>query len=385
MTPGARVAAAIEILDQVGAGTPVEQALTRWARGSRYAGSKDRAAVRDHVYDTMRQWRSAAALGGGESGRARMIGRLRAAGADLDALFSGQGHAPAPLTDAEAARCAAAETRGAALDMPDWLLEQFDASLGADAERTALALRDRAPVSVRVNLARGSVEDAAHALAEDGVTTSPNPRAATARTVLEGARRLRVSGAYNSGLVELQDAASQAAMAQITGQGRALDYCAGGGGKALALAAQGWNVTAHDAEPARMRDLPARAARGGHDIRIAPTPELAELPRFDVVLCDAPCSGSGTWRRAPQAKWDLTPDRLTELTVLQAHILDTAMGYVLDGGALYYATCSALAQENAAQVNAVTARHPGWRCDADWHWSVDASGDGFYLARLLRE
>ncbi|MEO0668032.1 MAG: RsmB/NOP family class I SAM-dependent RNA methyltransferase [Pseudomonadota bacterium] len=385
MTPGARVAAAIEILDQVGTGTPVEQALTRWARSSRYAGSKDRAAVRDHVYDVMRQWRSAAALGGGESGRARMIGRLRAAGADLDALFNGQGHAPAPLTEAEVDCGTPPDTRAAALDMPDWLLEQFDASLGTDAERTALALRDRAPVSVRVNIGRGSVEDALHALAEDAVTAHPNPRAATALTLQDGARRLRAAKAYVSGLVELQDAASQAAVALITGQGRVLDFCAGGGGKALALAAQGWDVTAHDAKPARMRDLPARAARGGHDIRIATTPELADLPPFDVVLCDAPCSGSGTWRRAPQAKWDLTPERLDELTDLQAQILDTAMGYVSDTGALYYATCSVLAGENGSQVNAFTARHPGWRCDADWHWPVDASGDGFFLARLLRE
>ncbi|MEO1365008.1 MAG: RsmB/NOP family class I SAM-dependent RNA methyltransferase, partial [Pseudomonadota bacterium] len=307
MTPGARVAAAIEVLDHVGTGTPVEQALTRWARSSRYAGSKDRAAVRDHVYDVMRQWRSAAALGGGESGRARMIGRLRAAGADLDALFNGQGHAPTPLTEAEVDCGAAPDTRAAALDMPDWLLERFDASLGADAERTALALRDRAPVSVRVNIGRGSVEDALHALAVDAVTAHPNPRAATALTLQEGARRLRAAKAYVSGLVELQDAASQAAVALITGQGRVLDFCAGGGGKALALAAQGWDVTAHDAKPARMRDLPARAARGGHDIRIVTTQELADLPPFDVVLCDAPCSGSGTWRRAPQAKWDLTP------------------------------------------------------------------------------
>ena len=237
MTPGARVAAAIEILDQVGTGTPVEQALTRWARSSRYAGSKDRAAVRDHVYDVMRQWRSAAALGGGDSGRARMIGRLRAAGADLDALFNGQGHAPALLTEAEVDCGAAPDTRGAALDMPDWLLEQFDTSLGTDAERTALALRDRAPVSVRVNIGRGSVEDALHALAEDAVTAHPNPRAATALTLQDGARRLRAAKAYVSGLVELQDAASQAAVALITGQGRVLDFCAGGGGTALALAA----------------------------------------------------------------------------------------------------------------------------------------------------
>ncbi|WP_299686633.1 RsmB/NOP family class I SAM-dependent RNA methyltransferase [uncultured Tateyamaria sp.] len=384
MTPGARVAAAIEILDHIAGGTPAEQALTRWARASRYAGSKDRAAVRDHVFDVLRHWRSAAAYGGGETGRARMIGRLRDAGADLATLFDGNGHAPAPVTKAETGSGAAPTSRAETLDLPDWLLERFDASLGADTDRTARALQRRAPVTLRVNASRGTVADAVHSLADAGVQTIANPRADSALTIEAGERKLRNSDAYTNGLVELQDAASQAAVAQIAGSGRVLDYCAGGGGKALALAAAGWTVTAHDADPSRMRDLPARATRGGHDLHLSEPSELTQMGRFDAVLCDAPCSGAGTWRRAPEAKWRLTPDRLAELTTVQAQILDTAQVYVTPGGALYYATCSVLVEENAAQSAAFVARNPEWRLDADWHWPVDDWGDGFYLARLLR-
>jgi len=195
---------------------------------------------------------------------------------------------------------------------------------------------------------------------------------------------LRQSRAYQSGLVELQDASSQAAVLAIPGRGRALDYCAGGGGKSLALAAAGWSVTAHDADHDRMRDLPARAARGRHPIDIATRAEVEAAAPFDMVLCDVPCSGSGTWRRSPDAKWHLTPERLGALCDMQASILDAVTGFVPQGGALCYATCSVLRQENADQITNFVQRTPGWEC-VDMHvWPVDADGDGFFLARLRR-
>ncbi|MEL7091016.1 MAG: RsmB/NOP family class I SAM-dependent RNA methyltransferase, partial [Pseudomonadota bacterium] len=335
MTPGARVAAAIEILDQIDDGMPAEQALTRWARASRFAGSGDRAAVRDHVFDVLRHWRSDAARGGGQTGRARMIGRCRAMGVDPTELFDGQGHAPASLSDAErSADRDPAPGGGEACDLPDWLVPVFEASLGVAWQDTAQALQGRAPVTLRVNLARGDAAAARAALAADGVETRENARAATALTVTKGARKVRQSAALRDGLIELQDAASQAAVMAIAGSGRLLDYCAGGGGKALALAARGWEVTAHDADPARMRDLPNRALRGGHQIALCEAPKGS----FDAVLCDAPCSGSGTWRRTPEAKWRLTPEQLAALCALQLEILADAQARVAPGGVLYYAT-----------------------------------------------
>ncbi|MEL7133430.1 MAG: RsmB/NOP family class I SAM-dependent RNA methyltransferase [Pseudomonadota bacterium] len=385
MTPGARVAAAIEILDQIDAGQPAEQALTRWARASRFAGSKDRAAVRDHVFDVLRHWRSDAVRGGGQTGRARMIGRLRGQEMDPDTLFTGDGHAPARLSDAERGAGAPPTSIGDRWDLPEWLVPQFEQSLGQDAARTALALTARAPVTLRVNLVKSTREGAREALARDGIHTVENPRAHTALTVREGARRVRNAQPYLSGEVDIQDAASQAAVAAHMGPGRALDLCAGGGGKALALAAQGWSVTASDIDADRMRDLPARAARGGHKIRVCPTEALSDAGAYDLVFVDAPCSGSGTWRRAPHAKWVLSPDQLAALVATQRDILASAARHVAPGGTLAYATCSVLQCENEAQVAAFLEAQPGFAKAHEQKWSVDDWGDGFFTAHLTRE
>ncbi|MHA6324100.1 RsmB/NOP family class I SAM-dependent RNA methyltransferase [Roseivivax sp. CAU 1753] len=382
MTPGARVQVAIALLDQIIAGQAAEQVLTRWARGARFAGSGDRAAIRDHVFDALRMWRSSAAAGGGADGRARMIGLLHLKGQDHAALFTGQGYAPAPLTAAEAAAHAVggAEAR----DVPDWLWPEFEVSLGSDAAAVAEALRHRAPVTLRANLLRTDRSEAARVLAEDGIATLPNPRAETALTVTENPRRVARSRAFRDGLVELQDAASQAAIADLplkTGM-RVLDYCAGGGGKSLAMAARlRGAVSAHDAAPERMRDIPQRAARAGAEITVDPAP----TGRFDLVLCDVPCSGSGTWRRAPEAKWRLTPERLADLVVIQAAILRDAARLLGPGGTLAYATCSVFKRENADQVAGFLHSHPEFTLCRDSQAQPDGDGDGFYHAVLTRE
>lgn len=378
------MAAAIEILDAVAGGRPAEQALTRWARASRFAGSKDRAAIRDHVFDVLRHWRSDAARGGAETGRARMIGRLRDQGVDPDTLFDGHGHAPAPLSDTERASGGPLEPRGVAWDLPDWLVPVFESSLGDNAERMALALTKRAPVTVRINLSKTTKADVQIALAADGITTVVNPRTPTALTVTEGARRVRNAAAYVDGRIEIQDASSQAAVADLGLPGRALDMCAGGGGKALALASLGWSVTASDIDMGRMGDLPNRAARGGHDIGICPAERLAPDAQFDLVFVDAPCSGSGTWRRTPDAKWALTQTRLDDLTGLQREILDRATRHVAPGGQLVYATCSLLQSENEDQVAAFVADTARFQLNAVKRWPVDNWGDGFFAAHLTR-
>ena len=327
MTPGARVQAAIEILDRIIGGMPAEQALTGWARRSRFAGSKDRAAVRDHVFQTLRCRRSHACLGGAETGRGLMLGKLRAEGADPDAVFTGQGHAPAPLTVAERQAGRTPASEGERLDLPDWLVPMFHASLGPTAETAARLLQRRAPVTLRVNIRLNSAREAIEILKESGIETSPVESVETALAVQEGGRQITASRAYLEGRVELQDASSQAAMAAIPlpAGARVLDFCAGGGGKVLALAARGEGKWfAHDVDAGRMRDLPDRAARAGVAVTcLGPGTAGREAP-FDVVLCDVPCSGSGTWRRSPDAKWRLTPDRLEELVGLQAGILQEA-------------------------------------------------------------
>lgn len=382
MTPGARVAAAIAVLDRVRAGVPAEKALTQWARGARYAGSKDRAALRDHVFMVLRCWRSCAARGGGESGRALMLGGLREQGLDPEEFFTGEGHAPERLTEAE--RVWAAPDAAAARDMPDWLWSRFVASLGAEAETAAQGLRARAPIMLRVNSRRATPEGAMARLADEGIVTRPVGCVKTALQVVEGERKISGSACYSEGWIELQDGSSQAAMEAIAAPdgARVLDYCAGGGGKVLALAARIEGVFfAHDAAPARMRDLPVRAARAGVDVQCVAQPEGV----FDLVLCDAPCSGSGTWRRTPEAKWALTPERLAELTALQRGILSKAAVLVAPGGCLAYATCSVLQDENQAIMDRFSSENPDWSLVGMRHWPISDEGDGFFLAQLRRD
>jgi len=385
MTPSARVAAAIEILDMIGDGTPAEQVLTRWGRGNRFAGSKDRAAIRDYVFDVLRTRRSTAWLGRAATGRGLMIGLLRAQGVDPETLFTGEGHAPTPLADYEIDRAEGEMPVADAFDMPDWLMERLVDGWGDQAVTTARILQQRAPVTLRVNTSKTDASGAVLMLQEAGVVVSPNPLSPTALTVLEGARRIRNAPAYLEGFVELQDASSQAVVDALPNAARILDYCAGGGGKALAIAARGADaVFAHDIDAGRMRDLPLRAARAEAEITQLAGGDLATSGPYDVVLVDAPCSGSGSWRRAPEAKWNLTPEGLKRTKHLQDNILDAAMTLVAVDGTLVYATCSVLPEENNARVQAFMTRHSSWRCTWEKTFSVSDLGDGFYTAHLTQ-
>nr|HRO15088.1 RsmB/NOP family class I SAM-dependent RNA methyltransferase [Paracoccus sp. (in: a-proteobacteria)] len=219
-------------------------------------------------------------------------------------------------------------------------------------------------------------------LAEDGIAVQPHPDLAGALRVTEGARRVQGSRAYREGLVELQDLSPQLACAALPVRAgtRGLDYCAGGGGKALALAARGAQVTAWDADPARMRDLPVRAARAG--VRIVRAGPAGPRGTFDLVVTDVPCSGSGTWRRTPNAKWRMSEAALTDLTARQDAILDAAARHVAPGGELAYMTCSVFTAENGDRIAAFLARRSGFRLVEMQNFTPLDAGDGFFLARL---
>ncbi|QBF31789.1 RsmB/NOP family class I SAM-dependent RNA methyltransferase [Thalassococcus sp. S3] len=386
MTPGARIAAAIDILDSILEGRPAEQALTGWARRSRFAGSKDRAAIRDHVFDALRRKRSAAAMGGGMSGRGLMLGLLRQSGTDPEAIFSGEGHAPAPIAPHETGRALTKMTAPEALDLPDWLWPAFQAELGADAGRSAQALRDRAPVFARVNLRASTISEAVQALKDDGIETEPHPDVHAALEVTANARRLRQSAAYLDGRIELQDANSQAIVQALPLRDglSVLDYCAGGGGKTVAMGARAdLELYAHDADHNRMRDLPARAERASLSVTLTALPD--QHAPYDLVLCDVPCSGSGAWRRSPEGKWGLTKERWLELQQMQDRILDEAAALTRRDGVLVYATCSVLKDENEGRVAAFLKRQPEWICTWKKAWQIDNRGDGFFSAHLTRK
>ncbi len=386
MTPAARAAAAIEVLDRWLAGAPAEQVLTNWGRASRFAGSGDRAAVRDLVFDAIRCRDSFAAWGGAQTGRGLILGGMRARGEDPGAVFTGQGHAPAPLS-AEEAQAGGRPEGLAALDVPEALAPALRDSLGARFSEVMARMQARAPLFLRVNILRATRQAAADALSAEGIACRPVPEVGTALEVTEGARRVAVSAAWREGWVEMQDAASQAAVAMLPlapGM-RVLDFCAGGGGKTLAMAARApVQAFAHDADPRRMADLPSRAARAGVTVRSLSRAEVNRAAPFDLVLLDVPCSGSGAWRRQAEAKWTLTPSALTDFTQRQAAILDTGAALVAPGGTLAYMTCSLFRAENEAQAEGFLARHPDWCCTTDRRFLPGVPGDGFYAAIFAR-
>jgi len=398
VTPAARVQAAVEVLDRwQPAPDGLDRVLAAWGRASRYAGSGDRRAVADLVYDAVRRLRSAAwVAGAGEapSGRDLMLGSLTLDGRDrevLDQLFSGVRHAPEPLTEAETARLGRpldAAPRPIRLDYPDWLVPLLAPIPDAALELT----RRRAPLFLRVNLLRGDREAAIVALAADVIAAEPGPLSPACLEVITGAHTVARSDAYRVGLVEIQDAASQAA-ADYAGAApgdTVLDYCAGGGGKTLALAAamagQG-QLHAHDIAPRRLAQLDERARRAGAGVTVLEPGRTGPLEgRCDLVLVDAPCSGSGAWRRNPDAKWRLTADDLAAYARTQDAILGEAAAAVRPGGRLVYVTCSMLGVENAERIAAFLATRADFRAGrAPLALTPLDGGDGFFAAELRRD
>ncbi|MCH2164121.1 MAG: RsmB/NOP family class I SAM-dependent RNA methyltransferase [Marinovum sp.] len=383
MTPGARLQAAIVVLDKIVDGAPVEQALISWARASRFAGSKDRTAVRDHVYDVLRCWRSTAHWGDGTNGRCRILGLCRMQGVDVESLFGSSTYAPAPLSDDEA-NLPTDPSPLVAMDWPDWLWPLLcDGRSEETARAEAKAQQSRAPVDLRVNVARITRDKVQAQLADEGIQTAIHELAPTALRVQSGARAVARSQCYLNGLIELQDAASQAIVSNLPIEpgDKVLDYCAGGGGKTLALAARlNTQVDAYDISTRRMGPIPQRAKRAGATIRIVN--EVRET--YDLILCDAPCSGSGSWRRDPQGKWALTPERLDAINIQQVNVLEKASKHLNKNGILAYATCSLLHSENIHSVEMFCANVPDFDVLQTQSWGHEDGGDGFFLAIMQK-
>jgi len=388
MTPPARHAAAIQILDLIMSGQGVEKALKDWVRGHRFAGSGDRAAIRDICFEVLRKKRSVAALGSGETGRSLVLGLLRDQQRDPSDIFTGATYAPPVLTDDELATGddVGILAEDVAADCPAWLWPIVNKSLGDECGVVFQILRNRAPLTMRANLRKSTRKQAMTALADHGINAVENPISPTAIDLPDYPRNLKNLPPYLEGLVELQDGASQAIVELLPDLVDAdiLDFCAGGGGKTLAIAGKlSGTFTAHDAFVQRMKDIPARAERAGIEVEI-----LDALPdeerKFDLVFCDAPCSGSGSWRRDPAGKWNISPTSLTDVCDLQRKILVQAAEFVAADGYLAYATCSFLPDENTDQVKAFLEADPKWRLTTEKQFLPTPQGDGFYIAILKR-
>lgn len=395
MTPSARLAAAASILEALDFTRLIDPQLKRWQRDNRFAGAGDKRAIADRVYTCLRQMRSAATYAGGRMGRALVLGSLVSDdGLSVDEIaeLCTGGYGLDPLTEAERTALSATpifETEAARFDWPDWLMPHVIRSFGADVGDEIEALRHRAPLDLRVNTLRGAVEFAQKSLADVGMEAEPVPHSETALRLAPGTR-VTASAAYAEGLVEPQDAASQAVVdfAKVEPDQTVLDYCAGAGGKTLALAARMQNrgtLYAHDIDPRRMEDLPDRAKRCGVKIIERVATDRLSPEACDAVLVDAPCSGSGSWRRDPLGKWRLTPQRLEELEAAQRDALGNAASYVRTDGTLTYATCSVLPNENADQVTWFLQRRPDFQLQATLSlWPHRDQCDGFFAARFRR-
>ena len=389
MRPGARVAAAIKVFEAAGDGRlPVGEALKDWGRAHRFAGSKDRAAIAGLAYDMLRRRASAGAVMADDSSRGVALGTLRLA-RDMDAdaiaaLFDGDTHAPPALSDAERRRIGAGlpddappHVRG---DYPEWLHASL-ARVSDDPAAEGRALAERAPVDLRVNTLKAEVERANRALPKPAEPTPHAPHGLRLPPPANGARApdVQSSTAWAKGWVEVQDEGSQIA-ALLSGAAageQVLDLCAGAGGKTLALAAMMGNkgqVHAYDMAPRRLAPIHDRLARSGaRNVQVRqPRGEgdLADLEgRLDLVFVDAPCTGSGTWRRNPDAKWRLREMALEKRREEQATVLDHASRLVKPGGRIAYVTCSILPEENEDQVAALLARDPSLKvADASEAW-----------------
>jgi 16S rRNA (cytosine967-C5)-methyltransferase len=386
MTPAARYAAAIEVLDRAMAGASAERELTSWSRSNRFAGSKDRAAVRDIVFDGLRNLRSFLHISGLTGGRGVLVGRLLTAGEEVSSVFNGEGYGPTPLDSDELAIVQEPKgemPRAVALDIPDWLEPAF---CGDD---DYMRLKVRAPIDLRVNTKKSTLSQASRALAIDGIETDPVDVAGTALRVRGETRKIPQTSSYLNGVVELQDAGSQALIAalDIPKRGRVLDYCAGGGGKTLAMAARAGSsvkFSAYDLDQGRLSALRERAMRAGAVVELLKNDPVKSQDKFDLVILDVPCSGSGAWRRSPDAKWKLDAARLTELSEIQAEILQNSRGLVSDGGALAYMTCSLFACENDDQVVTFLSENSEWSLVGKRSFKLEDGSDGFFMAVFKR-
>ena len=394
MTPAARLQAAIDCLDAIvvaarEGGAAADTLIQRYFQTRRYAGSGDRRAVRALVYAAIRSIGELPA-----SGRAAIIAHARAHDPALLDLFGGGGHAPAAI--------AGGEVEAVPGSAPAWLIAQLRERFGDSTDRHVVALLDRAPLDLRVNTLKATTGDVAAELGE----VDALELAATALRC-RADRAIDAEPAYAQGRVEVQDAGSQfAALACEARPGATVvDLCAGAGGKTLALAAAMGNtgrLIACDTDRGRLQQLAPRAARAAAGIietrLLDPGREAAALADLagtaDLVLVDAPCSGTGTWRRNPEVRWRLTPARLARLTAEQDRLLALAATLVRPGGRLIYVVCSLLPVEGEARLDAFLGAHSDWQPaqlrNRNGHAAVspvvltpgDDGCDGFFMGAL---
>ncbi|KAA6405342.1 RsmB/NOP family class I SAM-dependent RNA methyltransferase [Candidatus Tokpelaia sp.] len=359
---------------------PMAEILKDWAAGHRFAGAKDRAFIGNIVYDALRRRNSLSYKMGDNKPQALAYAALLAQGAynipALERLLSGDKFAPPPLTAAQKQAWAGGAIKSAPpavqADIPQWCAASFAKIPGADWVAEGQALSERAPLDLRVNSLKAERQQVQERLAPFGsvpVALTPWALRIAAPSGVGRHPNLQLEPAFQQGWFEVQDCGSQMAAhlcAARPGE-QVLDYCAGGGGKVLALAAEMQNsgqIYAHDRDKARLAPIFARLSRAGvRNVQVCNESRRLALPTgtMDCVLLDAPCTGSGTWRRFPDAKWRLTPEILAQKLAEQRQVLAAGADFVRPGGRLVYVTCSLLYEENDAQIRHFLRRNSNFK------------------------
>ncbi len=383
MRAPALISAAMEVLAALDARSrPAGDALKEWGLAHRFAGSGDRSAIASLVFDSLRRKSSAAWIMGAETPRAIVLGMLRLARKleieAIEKLFDGSPHAQTPLTDEEREQLTAADLSKAPPhvlgDYPEWLDAQLAETFGDARAEEGAALAHRAPLDLRVNSLKSTREKILKALSHlDPAPARWSPLGVRIALSAEGRQPPVTSEeAFMKGGFEVQDEGSQLA-ALLSGAApgmQVLDLCAGSGGKTLALAGmmdRRGQIWAYDSDLRRLAPIHDRLKRAGaHNVQVrAPKGKqdvLSDLKgKNDLVLIDAPCTGTGVWRRNPDAKWRMRPGALEQRIKEQVTLLDQAAGFVKKGGRIAYITCSVLQAENNAQIRSFVERKPGWK------------------------
>ena len=401
MTPAARLQASIELSEAIAADSrPADAVVSEWLRDRRFIGSKDRRHLTQAVYDRLRHrarldwWCERVHLAASE--RSRALAELVIVGGhpvgDVAQLCSGQRFGPEPLAPKEKTRLEKLERAPldhreqppeVAGECPAWLLPKF----GADSAATLRALATEAPLDLRVNRLKATREEAIAGLVADGLHPQPTPLSPLGLR-LTGRPNVAETAAFKGGLVERQDEGSQLAALLVGARPgmRVVDFCAGAGGKTLALAGEMANkgaLIASDVLEKRLERAAERLRRAGaHNVTRRPLSSHRDpwvkrhKAGFERVLVDAPCSGTGAWRRNPDARWRSLEEEFERIKVLQAEILESACRLAKPGGRLVYVTCSLLAEENEAQVARFLAAHADFRLvPITQAWAESVGGD----------
>ena len=394
MRPAARLQTLSELLaETLSSRQAADFIVKQWGRQNRFAGSKDRRFLSDGLFTILRHYGNLRdRLGADDPLLITLLAYIdvvdEAVKITLDealALADGQAHAPSPLSP-EQIDCLRqalekpANSRAGQLSVAGWLLADLDAGLGPQADAVMQAMRQRAPLDVRVNTLKGDAAQASVALQNEGFSVQPHGFVSNALRLALPAN-VTASQAFEDGLIEVQDAGAQAVAQFAAPQPfqTVLDYCAGAGGKSLAMAALMNNrgrLIVHDSDTRRMRPIIDRAARAG--VSIIETADAHGLKPLvggcDVVMADVPCSGSGRWRRSPETKWRLSQESLLALNNVQLNIMKKAADYVAPNGRLVYVTCSVFASENERIIKRFLASQPAFELDVEPPQDTSSNG-----------